>query len=382
MTASAWPVLRPRGIFEMMAEGDGTPEARIFHAHSMAPAEVSLKPLPIGAGFFERWRVSERPPSLSWRDDHYVCTAPALLVVRDAILHSSAGILCVDEAVAQETLFHTDPAMHGYCRVGDGIAMALGDVGHLPGTHVSILAGAKRNYFHALMDGVMRLAIPPPPMLAEAETLLCPQGAVAQADAMALLDLPAAGRITHVADGQSVRVDRLLLPWTVHGEFQYHPCVRDWFARISAAVPAGGADLPRRIYIDRGGVALRPLRDEAAVLEAVRRFGFVAVRPERMSLADQIQLFRGAEAIVAPHGAGLTNLGFCRAGCVVLELHMDAYVHWCYRHLCALCGLRYDCVLGRAALPWGDDVGDVGGMPWCISADHVAGAIAHMLAAQ
>jgi capsular polysaccharide biosynthesis protein len=381
MTASACPVLRPRGIFEMMAEGDGTPDARIFHAHSMAPAQVSLPPLEIGAAFLERWRVSERPPSLGWRDDHYVCTAPALLVVRDAILHSSAGILCVDGAVARETLFHTDPAKHRYALVADGIALEAGEVRHLAGTHVSILAGAKRNYFHALMDGVMRLAIPPPPMLAQAASVVCPQGAVAQSDAIALLDLQAPARMTHVADGQSVRVDRLLLPWTVHGEFQYHPCVRAWFDRMSASVPDGGQDFPRRIYIDRGGVALRPLRDEGAVLEAVRQFGFVAMRPEAMSLADQVRLFRGAEAIVAPHGAGLTNLGFCRPGCVVLELHMDAYVNWCYRHLCALCALRYDCVLGRAALPWPDGVGDVGGMPWTISPGHVAGAIRHMLQA-
>jgi capsular polysaccharide biosynthesis protein len=382
MTASAWPVLRPRGIFEMMADGDGTPDARICHAHSMAPAEVSLKPLHIGAGFFERWRVSERPPSLGWRDDHYVCTAPALMVVRDAILHSSAGILCIDGELARETLFHTVPATHRYAEMADGIAVELSDVRHLPGTHVSILAGAKRNYFHALMDGVMRLAIPPPPYLAQAESMLCPEGAVAQAAALALLDLPAPARITRVADGQSVRVDRLLLPWTVHGEFQYHPCVREWFARMSAAVPERGKDFPRRIYIDRRGAAFRPLQDEAAVLEAVRRFGFVAVRPETLSLADQIRLFRGAEAIVAPHGAGLTNLGFCRPGCVVLELHMDAYVHWCYRHLSALCGLRYDCVLGRAVMLWPDDVRDVGGMPWSISPDHVSGAIAHMLQAQ
>jgi hypothetical protein len=59
-----------------------------------------------------------------------------------------------------------------------------------------------------------------------------------------------------------------------------------------------------------------------------------------------VRLFAEATHILAPHGAGLTNLVFCRPGTAVCELQMDAYVHWGFRGLAALRRLRYGCVLG------------------------------------
>ena len=75
---------------------------------------------------------------------------------------------------------------------------------------------------------------------------------------------------------------------------------------------------------------MRPLVNEDEVVDALARLGFTPIKPETLSFADQVRLFRGAEAIVAPHGAELTNLGFCRPGCVVLELLMDSYANWCF----------------------------------------------------
>ena len=108
--------------------------------------------------------------------------------------------------------------------------------------------------------------------------------------------------------------------------------------------------------------------------------GFEAVRPETMSLSDQIMLFRQAEAIVAPHGSALTNLGFARPGCLVVELLMDAFVDWSFRNLAALMKLRYDCVLGRARRPWPDLNIQFHQTPWDISVNHVVAAVAHSLA--
>ena len=48
-----------------------------------------------------------------------------------------------------------------------------------------------------------------------------------------------------------------------------------------------------------------------------------------------------------PHGAALTNLGFCRPGAVVSELHMSGYVQWTFRRLAALRGLTYGGLVGE-----------------------------------
>ncbi len=105
------------------------------------------------------------------------------------------------------------------------------------------------------------------------------------------------------------------------------------------------------------------------------RFGVEPVVLEGRSLGDQAALFADAELVVAPHGAGLTNLVFAPRDCRVVELLSDAYANWCFRYLAAASGFDYDCVLGRA-LP-GD--GSVHNRPWTIATTHVQAAIAAAL---
>jgi len=174
-----------------------------------------------------------------------------------------------------------------------------------------------------------------------------------------------------------LRVATLILPLSVCGESVFHPCVTDFFRGISGNVPARPRPLPRRLYIDRSFSRLRPLRNERELIAALTCMGFVSVRPETMSVADQVRLFRGAEIIVAPHGAGLTNLGFCRPGTRVVELLMDAYCNWCFRNLAGLHQLRYDCVLGRARTPWPDLGPALHTTAWDVSVTHVVAAVAH-----
>jgi capsular polysaccharide biosynthesis protein len=160
------------------------------------------------------------------------------------------------------------------------------------------------------------------------------------------------------------------------GDSVYHPCVAEFFGAISTSVPPSPKRCPRRIYIDRRPSRLRPLVNEDELVAGLSRLGFVAVQPETMSMADQVRLFRGADVIVAPHGAALTNLGFCRPGTQVIELLMDAYCNWCFRNLAGLMQLRYDCVLGRARQPWRDLDVAFHLTPWEISVNHVVAAVA------
>ena len=55
--------------------------------------------------------------------------------------------------------------------------------------------------------------------------------------------------------------------------------------------------------------------------------GFSIVPPAEHSLDEQINIFNQAEIIVAPHGAGLTNVVWCNPGTVVYELFCDQYIN-------------------------------------------------------
>ena len=49
--------------------------------------------------------------------------------------------------------------------------------------------------------------------------------------------------------------------------------------------------------------------------------------PGRLSVQEQIDHFAAARVVVAPHGAALTNLTFCRPGVRLLELFAPGYLN-------------------------------------------------------
>jgi capsular polysaccharide biosynthesis protein len=64
------------------------------------------------------------------------------------------------------------------------------------------------------------------------------------------------------------------------------------------------------------------------------------VFPERLSLAEQAQCFNNASVIFAPHGAGLTNIVFCKPGTKVVEFY-GAHIAPCYWAISTIMGLEY-----------------------------------------
>ncbi|WP_173582948.1 glycosyltransferase family 61 protein [Acetobacter musti] len=82
-------------------------------------------------------------------------------------------------------------------------------------------------------------------------------------------------------------------------------------------------DLPKRFYITREGSSdPRITPEEQAEIERVLKDEELEkVFPEKLDFETQAALFRQAEFIMAPHGAGLANLIFAKPGTMVLELN-------------------------------------------------------------
>ncbi|GAB3197271.1 capsular polysaccharide biosynthesis protein [Pontibacter aydingkolensis] len=101
----------------------------------------------------------------------------------------------------------------------------------------------------------------------------------------------------------------------------------------------------KRIYISRAKAKTRRVLNEQELLPVLGKYGFEVVRPEELSYQQQVQLFFDAELVVAPHGAGLTNLLFSER-CKVLELHPANLIKTHYFLLCKGLGFEYDAVIG------------------------------------
>jgi capsular polysaccharide biosynthesis protein len=102
------------------------------------------------------------------------------------------------------------------------------------------------------------------------------------------------------------------------------PEVAQWLsARLRKAFRESCAVTGRkslRLYISRAKALARRVANEEEILALLRPLGFQVIYAEDLSLTQQASYFAQAEAIVAPHGAGLTNLYFSRPGTKVIEI--------------------------------------------------------------
>jgi hypothetical protein len=207
----------------------------------------------------------------------------------------------------------------------------------------SFILGAHRfsaGFHHWLMTdlpAIMHCALHAPPgttLLGPARPLAFHQGYL---DLMGLARLP---RIA-CAPGRQYALKHAIVSdfFLQHNIFQIATATLQTFADLRRRVPR--TPTPERVYISRGQANHRRVLNEDALQPLLRRHGYTTVRLETMSLPMQINMFRNARSIVAPHGAGLTNLGFCSRGTHVFEMLTEGWVNGCFNVLAKATRLQY-----------------------------------------
>jgi tetratricopeptide (TPR) repeat protein/capsular polysaccharide biosynthesis protein len=105
---------------------------------------------------------------------------------------------------------------------------------------------------------------------------------------------------------------------------------------------------PDRLYISRGSARYRRVINEAELIDRLKRQGFTVLALEDYSIVEQIQFFHHAQAIVAPHGAGLTNLVFCQPQTTVIELFSPSYIRHYYWPIGSYLKLNFYYLVGES----------------------------------
>ncbi|HET7735957.1 MAG TPA: glycosyltransferase 61 family protein [Nocardioidaceae bacterium] len=201
--------------------------------------------------------------------------------------------------------------------------------------------GSSANYYHFLLDvlpryGIFREALPDrwPDAVYVPHTSRYQKQLLAMTGIDQLPLLPAGG-------GTALRADRLLVPSTPNQELAAPTWVVDWLRRN---LPASAAsDLPTKLYVTRGDAPnTRRYVEEPELWPLLERQGFARVDPGTLTVQEQIDVFAAADVVVAPHGAALSNLVFCKPGVRILELFAANYVNHCYWTIaCAVPGTTY-----------------------------------------
>ena len=123
-------------------------------------------------------------------------------------------------------------------------------------------------------------------------------------------------------------------------DFALSPLTAAAHERLAATVPASTGPR-RRIHIDRTATQNRRIPNEDALIARLAERGFTIMRPETLSLDQQITQFRDAAMVVGQLGAGMANIAFCQPGTIIYELVPDHHAVPIFVSRSMQAGLRY-----------------------------------------
>jgi capsular polysaccharide biosynthesis protein len=208
------------------------------------------------------------------------------------------------------------------------------------------------SYYHFLLDVLPRIALIDTPGVPTPDRWYVPLQRGFQREILELAGLLPAADVVDSDLVTHVRAESLVVPGIPDSHLRTPPWAVDYIRERLRP-----HDLERvpgnRIYVTRGRERNnRTVTNEDELVESLTGRGFTVVDPGTMSVADQIRTFGEAEWILAPHGAGLTNLAFASPGASVIELFPPDYVQLCYWKLAdCVPGLSYRYLVGAGRRP-------------------------------
>lgn len=205
------------------------------------------------------------------------------------------------------------------------------------------LRGFNSNYYHTIIDNLPRLTLlnrEPYRSLPEIKVLCLPE-APSRVERFFLRKLlPPNARLVPVEPGQLYCVEKYLFAsFLSRRGAAYLP--RDYMRYFhDRFLPRRPSTRSERIFISRAGTRWRRLLNEEEVVAFLERRGFTSYRLEDLPFEKEIEVMYDADAVVAPHGSGLTNLIFSKP-LPVIEIFPSQTIFPHFYYLSKACGHRH-----------------------------------------
>jgi hypothetical protein len=86
---------------------------------------------------------------------------------------------------------------------------------------------------------------------------------------------------------------------------------------------------------------VRAVTNEKEIRMMLKGLGISSYDPMNMTVIDSIRLFKSAEIVTGPHGAGLTWLTFCESNTIFCEIYKNKPFKDHFYHLAKGLGIEY-----------------------------------------
>jgi capsular polysaccharide biosynthesis protein len=249
-----------------------------------------------------------------------------------------------DSLLIEELSRHLEDPIAGHRRLR---SFRLRSIRRLQQTVVSLVAPCQYNYYHWMLEALPKLgllraygAIP------EDAIYYAPAHKPFQAQSLEHLGVTP---LLPAREAQVIRAATVLAASIPGPSGTPHAWAVEWLREQFSTLmeQAEGKPPVRCLIVNRRGSGRRQIVNEAELVRALAALAPQVVALERLTLAEQADLFARAQVVIAPHGAGLTNLLFAGRGCRVFELFEKNYHVRCYERLAGLVGCGYTALDGE-----------------------------------
>jgi capsular polysaccharide biosynthesis protein len=152
--------------------------------------------------------------------------------------------------------------------------------------------------------------------------------------------------VLNVEEGPLYLIEDLLLS-SLKGQLQSGYLASRYVNTIqSRLLPKRRSAHNRRLFISRENAGRRRIQNQKDVEDCLKEYGFESIAMEKLSPQEQIDTMYDAEAVISPHGAGLTNLLFGRQ-LQVLEIFPSRHLAPHYFFLAKSLGHSYRFMCGE-----------------------------------
>jgi hypothetical protein len=211
--------------------------------------------------------------------------------------------------------------------------------------HYTVYKSHKNEYYHTLIDNLPRLYL-----LHQSEyqaisniKLLCSEKLNKTESFILEKILPKNVILFPIESHQLLLLENLIFPTFLTSRFAGYlpPQYTNWF--LDKVLPKRARNKKNRIFISRVATErgkLRCILNENDLFDRLKLYGFKKYILEHLSIQEQIELFYDAEFVIAPHGAGLSNIIFSEK-IKMIELFPIAFVIPHYYYLAKSLGHIY-----------------------------------------
>ena len=148
------------------------------------------------------------------------------------------------------------------------------------------------------------------------------------------------------------QVDKLYFPSYLSGINNISPHTISWLRTRFLNKDFSRESPPESyLYITRSDASIRRVINEDEIIEFLKNIGFEIISLAKMPFVEQIKIFSRAKVVIAPHGAGLTNIVFAPPNTTIIEMFPETknQVDGSYWILADTCGHNYAFLTGSVA---------------------------------